>query len=308
LTHNVLTGSPPALPKLQVLDLSVNRFHGALPEFQGDIGGNRPTLVHLNVSHNLFNGTVLQELIYDGTSSIQSRYHVDWRELQVLDLSDCSFTGAIVGQVLAPLSNLETFRLDDNYFTGRLPSGLSLLSSLSEFSASGNQLEGSFPWTHLASAPLTRVEMSKNQFTGDFLPTSSSLSLSSSLAVLDFSSNNFGVSNATTTIPESIGQLLQLQDLLLADNGITGTLPSTLGDLLFLRKLDVSHNSLLGTLPSELANCGRLEELVLNDNLFSGSIPQGYAEIPHLGAYYTTTSDTFFFLSVGIIPYNFLCC
>jgi Leucine-rich repeat (LRR) protein len=282
LTGNALTGIPPPFSRLQVLDLSVNRFHGGLPTFRNDQISIRPNLIHMNVSHNLFNGTVLQELIRQ-TDIRVSPYFVDWPELQVLDMSYCSFSGAIVGEVVAPLSNLEIFRLNDNYFTSSLPSGLRLLTSLSELLASENQLEGTFPWTHLASAPLQRVEMSNNQFIGDFLPPSLE-SLSSSLEYLDFSKNNFEVSSGTI-IPESIGRLSQLQGLLLADNGITGTLPSTLGDLVFLQKLDVSQNSLQGTLPLELSNCGLLEELVLNDNLFSGTIPQGYAEIPHLGAY-----------------------
>jgi Ran GTPase-activating protein (RanGAP) involved in mRNA processing and transport len=75
--------------------------------------------------------------------------------------------------------------------------------------------------------------MSNNQFTGDFLPTIGLSSLLLALEYLDFSSNNFGVSNATT-IPELIGQLSQLQGLLLTNNGITGTLPSTLGGLPFI--------------------------------------------------------------------------
>jgi Leucine Rich Repeat len=300
LTGNALTGIPPPFSRLQVLDLSVNRFHGGLPTFRYDERSIRPNLIHMNVSHNLFNGTVLQELIRE-SDDFESPYYVDWPELQVLDMSYCSFSGAIVGEVVAPLSNLEIFRLNNNYFTGSLPSGLRLLTALSEFSAGGNQLEGTFPWTHLSSAPLQRLEMSNNQFTGDFLPPSTTTigSLSLSLEYLDFSRNNFGAS-----IPESIGQLSQLQSLLLAENGITGTLPSALGDLLFLRTLDLSQNSLMGTLPSELANCGSLEELVLNDNMFSGTIPQGYAEIPHLGAY--TLQPLILFFGVGFIQYLYI--
>lgn len=128
LTHNELTGSTPLFAKLQVLDLSVNQFHGSLVMLRRDGFVLPSTVLHLNLSHNLFNGSVLQEMIYV-EHLLQSPY--SRFQFQVLDLSNCSFTGALVSEVLAPLSNLQTFRINDNDFTGSLPSGLSLLMGLS---------------------------------------------------------------------------------------------------------------------------------------------------------------------------------
>jgi Leucine-rich repeat (LRR) protein len=278
-----LSGSPDIDSRLQVLDMSRNQLSGELVGLQKLL-----YIEELNISHNFFHGPLLE--VVGPTSESQ---FVTNRHLKVLDVSNCSFSGAIEAGSLQVLRSLETLRFDDNAFVGSLPlEDFSLLVSLSVLSGNGNQLSGTFPWSSLSGAPLTRVEMANNKFSSIFLPASSSISSSSSfldpslpstLEYIDFS-GNLVVSNAS--IPVSIGlQLSQLKGLRLASNQLTGTLPSTLGNLMLLETLDVSDNRLESSLPTELAKCESLEALFLNDNLFSGSVPEEYSQISSLREY-----------------------
>ena len=56
-----------------------------------------------------------------------------------------------------------------------------------------------------------------------------------------------------TEIPESLGQLTQLQSLDIQDNQLTA-LPESLGQLTQLQSLDLSHNQLLSLVKSYLPN------------------------------------------------------
>ena len=71
-------------------------------------------------------------------------------------------------------------------------------------------------------------------------------------------------SNQLTALPESLGQLTQLQELRLHDNQLT-TLPESLGQLTQLQKLYVAANQLTA-LPVELGNPPRLTLLSIHRN------------------------------------------
>jgi len=70
--------------------------------------------------------------------------------------------------------------------------------------------------------------------------------------------------NQLKTLPESLGQLTQLQDLNLSRNQLT-TLPEWLGDLTQLQSLDLSENQLTA-LPESLGNLTQLQSLDLSKN------------------------------------------
>lgn len=74
--------------------------------------------------------------------------------------------------------------------------------------------------------------------------------------------------NLIGTIPESLGNLTNLQQLDLSHNQLTGTIPSQLGNLTNLRKLSFVGNQLTGTIPAELANLTNLWTLNIGYNQF----------------------------------------
>ncbi|KAJ8623037.1 hypothetical protein MRB53_031566 [Persea americana] len=75
-------------------------------------------------------------------------------------------------------------------------------------------------------------------------------------------------------IPEGIGRLDKLQTLDLSNNKFTGIVPSSLGKLKNLNYLRLNNNGLSGPLPESLSNVKGLTLLDLSYNDLSGSLPQ----------------------------------
>jgi len=89
------------------------------------------------------------------------------------------------------------------------------------------------------------------------------------LSLLDLSSDN----NAITTIPESIGDLNELEVVNLNNTQITA-IPASLGDLSELQYLSAEGGQLTGPIPPELGNLTDLMYLRLSDNQLTGTIPE----------------------------------
>ena len=90
-------------------------------------------------------------------------------------------------------------------------------------------------------------------------------------------------------IPEELGQLASLQELLLSDNQLSGGIPKKLGQLASLQKLGLHDNQLSGSIPKELGQLASLQVLLLYDNQLSGSIPK---ELGQLGLDYNEWSGS----------------
>ncbi|CAA7409694.1 unnamed protein product [Spirodela intermedia] len=88
--------------------------------------------------------------------------------------------------------------------------------------------------------------------------------------------------NLSGSLSPSIGNLTNLQTVLLQNNNISGPIPPDIGKLPHLRTLDLSNNLLTGRIPSSLGQLRNLEYLRLNNNSLSGEFPQSLASITHL--------------------------
>lgn len=73
-------------------------------------------------------------------------------------------------------------------------------------------------------------------------------------------------------LPQSLGSLANVRELLLHHNMLVGEIPTSLGDLKCLETLDLSANRFSGELPS-LAGAQRLVYLNVSQNRLSGAIP-----------------------------------
>ena len=80
------------------------------------------------------------------------------------------------------------------------------------------------------------------------------------------------------TIPPELGNLSNLNDLILDENQLTGEIPPELGNLANLRDLFLSYNQLTGEIPPELGNLANIEGLWLNDNHLTGVVPPGVGQ------------------------------
>ncbi|PKI53158.1 hypothetical protein CRG98_026463, partial [Punica granatum] len=84
------------------------------------------------------------------------------------------------------------------------------------------------------------------------------------------------------SLSPSVGNLTNLQSLLLQDNDISGLIPPELGRLSKLRTLDISTNSFTGKIPTELSDLRSLQYLRINNNSLSGEIPPSLANMSQL--------------------------
>jgi Leucine-rich repeat (LRR) protein len=88
--------------------------------------------------------------------------------------------------------------------------------------------------------------------------------------------------NLFGSLPSELGDLLNLQQLILLENSITGVIPPELGNLSNLLELILAHNQLSGSIPPQLGDLGNLRTLDLIFNQLSGEIPTDLGGLTNL--------------------------
>lgn len=88
--------------------------------------------------------------------------------------------------------------------------------------------------------------------------------------------------NLSGTLSPSIGNLTNLQIVLLQNNNILGQIPTEIGRLPKLQTIDFSNNFFTGEIPSSLAHLKSLQYLRLNNNTLYGSIPSALTNMTQL--------------------------
>jgi Leucine-rich repeat (LRR) protein len=171
----------------------------------------------------------------------------------------------------SPLTALTELDFSHNQISGSLPQVLP--SSLVRLNFFENSLVGSVPSSYSSLTQLTYLHVSKNRVTG---------SLPAFLMSLPIQYFNVATNLFTGTIPESVGCLTALRDMLLYTNIFVGTLPTALGTLALVTRLDFSINLLQGTIPSELGSLSQLSHLDLDYNLLVGTIPRSFGSLTSL--------------------------
>ncbi|XP_022726981.1 protein NSP-INTERACTING KINASE 1-like [Durio zibethinus] len=84
------------------------------------------------------------------------------------------------------------------------------------------------------------------------------------------------------TLAPSIGNLTNIQIVLLQNNNISGDIPFEIGSLSKLQTLDLSNNTFSGQIPSTLSHLNSLQYLRLADNNLSREIPASLANLTQL--------------------------
>jgi Leucine-rich repeat (LRR) protein len=93
---------------------------------------------------------------------------------------------------------------------------------------------------------------------------------------------NLSSNQLSGSIPPELGQLSNLEDLVLFSNQLSGTIPAELGQLTNLTWLSLRGNQLSGTIPPELGQLTNLTELYLFSNQLSGTIPPELGQLSNL--------------------------
>ncbi|KAK4790680.1 hypothetical protein SAY86_017984 [Trapa natans] len=96
-----------------------------------------------------------------------------------------------------------------------------------------------------------------------------------SLESVEFRSNP----GLTGGIPGSFGRLLNLQSLVILENGLDGVLPTSLGSLSGLKRLVLSGNRFTGTIPDCLGAMPDLLILDVSGNSLSGPLPPSIGDL-----------------------------
>ena len=328
LSQNGLSGElPPALGNLAGLtrlDLSGNQLSGELPAELGRL----TALTELHLHSNRLEGTLPAEL-----GSLTG--------LNVLRVDNNQLDGALPAE-LGALSGLEELHLHSNRLSGQIPATLGGLAALTDLWLHDNQFSGELPPELSNLAALERVSLWGNQLSwaesyppGILADQVALVALYQSAGGEDWADNSNwltgepvdqwrGVTavNGRVTgldlrenllsgeLPPALGNLANLETLVLWNNELSGEIPPTLGRLTGLTSLDLDQNRLSGPIPPELGNLTgleylglwgnqlsgavpttlgnlvNLEGLALNDNRLSGELPAGLSELPALERVY----------------------
>ncbi|CAN1321044.1 Probable LRR receptor-like serine/threonine-protein kinase At3g47570 [Linum perenne] len=267
LGRNRFTGRvPDTLGRLKSLQLfsSLTDIWFGENQFQGDLpwnlGFSLPNLESFNVYLNQFTGTIPATL-----SNASNLFQ--------LQLQDNNFTGSVPS--MAGLSMLGFFAisgnslrlyLHENNISGYIPSSIGNLTKLYELSISDNYLDGEIPASIQGCQRLSTLDLSNNNLTGVIPPEV--MGLTSLSVALDLSENKL-----TGALPVEVGNLKNLALLDLSHNMLSDDIPNSLESCVSLESLHLEDNLLQGIIPSALRSLRGLQELDLSANNLSGQVP-----------------------------------
>ncbi|GMH56878.1 hypothetical protein TrRE_jg1092, partial [Triparma retinervis] len=289
LSWNRLDGLIPSaffsgMQHLVTLNLSVNKFLGAIPDFSSNVN-----LVSLDLSLNAHEDRVthlgFSGFMYD-TQFPPSLRNVNLErnsiggpipsslcdtETEVVDLSHNLLTGGLGHCFQGDVSSVRVLDFGKNLLNGTVPSFWSMFHLVS-IDLSANELEGGFPTT-----AITSFHAYENAFTG---PIPSSYLLWSSLVHLDVSYNRI-----SGPLSPSWASLSTLESLYVANNYMDGPLPWYYSP--GLREFDVSWNLFTGSLPSNMS--ASFQYFAFENNLLEGVVPYKIWTMPSLRVSYDYT-------------------
>lgn len=188
------------------------------------------------------------------------------RELQWVTIGTNQITGTI--SWVGMFQKLTKLTLEDNLFTGTLPTDIGQLSSLQLLGLSRNGFEGRIPQSLGNITVLSYLYLHHNLLNNS-IPAS--LGKFSNIESMDLSCNLL-----TGEIPQEILSIPSLTKVLnLSTNVLSGAIPTQIGHLNNLGTMDLSMNKLDGEIPESIGGCVQLRFLYLQGNLLQGQIPKG---------------------------------
>ncbi|KAK9159040.1 hypothetical protein Scep_005614 [Stephania cephalantha] len=316
LASNKLTGRLPvelgSLSKLYYLNLRRNEITGTIPSSFGNLSA----MGEINLNYNNLEGSFPDSMgkmrslikIRSGSNNLSGAIPPSlWNHSSLVELyvADNQLQGSIPADIGLTLPNLENFGIAGNSFSGSIPNSISKIARLDFFYVAGNNLVGPVPADLGRSNYLEWLDLSGNHFgsgKSSDLAFLDSLINCSRLKVLRLNNNGFGgtLPNAIThhwpelhslqlghnrisgRLPEGLGNLLNLTELILEQNLFTGTIPSSIGKLHKLRRLNLNGNNLSGKIPTSIGELTKLYELHLQKNNLTGRIPRSFKNLQHL--------------------------
>ncbi|KAF2948533.1 hypothetical protein DAI22_01g043000 [Oryza sativa Japonica Group] len=223
-------GYSPFLPfQLDLLDLSYNLFEGTIPIPQGsarvlDYSSNKFSSIPFNFTTHLNDVTFFDAHGNNLSGDIPPSF-CSATQLELLDLSNNSFSGPIPSCLIENVNGMEVLNLKANQLHGEFPDNIKEGCSFLALDFSGNKIEGQLPRSLVACQNLEILDVGNNQISDIFPCWMSTLRR---LQVLVLKSNKL------------FGQVVQS----LADEENKCAFPSAI-------IIDLSSNNLSGPLPKE---------------------------------------------------------
>ncbi|KAF5780773.1 putative protein kinase RLK-Pelle-DLSV family [Helianthus annuus] len=135
---------------------------------------------------------------------------------------------------------------------------------ISRIQLKGLNLTGVLPEEFVNLTNLIEIDLSRNYINGTIPSSFSRLSVS----ILSLLGNRL-----SGPIPEEIGGMSTLEELVIEDNLLGGPLPRNLGRLSRLRRFLASANNFTGTIPESYGRLTNLEDFRIDGSSLSGRIP-----------------------------------
>ncbi|XP_052287218.1 receptor kinase-like protein Xa21 [Citrus sinensis] len=282
LVYNNFSGAIPKeignLTKLKILYLGGNRLQGEIPrEFS-----NLAELEQMSLSGNNLQGGIPRELgnltklerlqlFENNLTGALPKEIGNLTKLKHLSLGSNRLQGAIPRE-LGNLTGLGFLELDENFLTGKIPPEISNLRNLEELNLAGNKLVGIVPTAIFNVSTLKILDLDGNSLSG-CLSSIGDTQLPN-LEILYLWGNNFN-----GIIPHFIFNASKLSQLFLEENSFSGFIPNTFGNLRNLEQLNLGDNYLTSSTPelgflSSMSNCKSLTLIYLSNNPLDGILPK----------------------------------
>jgi len=216
--------------KLEILNLEQNKINDVFPSWLGMLPDLRVLILRSNGLHGVIG---------------KPETNVEFRRLQIVDLSNNSFKGKLPLEYLRNWTAMKNVRNEHLIY---MQVGISY-----QIFGDSMTIPYQFSMTITNKGVMRLYEK-----------------IQDSLSAIDLSSNGF-----EGGIPEVLGDLKELHLLNLSNNFLSGGIPPSLSNLKELEALDLSQNKLSGEIPVKLAQLTFLEVFNVSHNFLSGPIPRG---------------------------------
>ncbi|XWS44016.1 hypothetical protein CRYUN_Cryun15aG0009100 [Craigia yunnanensis] len=300
-----------SLKTLRHLNLSGASFGGSLPSFLGNLTSLRYLDLNTCFSNSNKNDlhwlSTLSNLKHQNLESVDlSMARTYWLEavnmlpsLEELQLPACGLSILPLSLPLVNLSSLSVLDLSNNGFNSSIPSWLFNISGLEYLDLNSNKIRGEIPDGFADMHFLRNLDLSENSFIEGKLLRRNLRNLCN-LLVLDLSFNkisgdiglftsslsrcnncsleslHLGYNELGGFLPDSLGHLRNLKNLLLMQNYFLGSIPESIWNLSSLEFFDLSANGMKGTIPRSLGQLSSLVSLDINDNQWEDVITEAH--------------------------------
>ncbi|XP_050255981.1 probable LRR receptor-like serine/threonine-protein kinase At1g53430 isoform X2 [Quercus robur] len=192
------------------------------------------------------------------------------RDISEDTLSNVTCNCSLSGGTVCSITHIQLKRLN---LSGVLPADFGNLTNLQELDLTFNYINGSIP-SSFSRLPLVILSLSGNRLSGE-IPNG--IGEIGSLEELVLEANQLD-----GHLPENLGNLSNLKRLVLSANNFTGTIPETFGKLTNLTEFRIDGTAISGKIPGFIGNWRKLDRLYMQGTFMEGPIPSTISLLSNL--------------------------